>query len=95
MRRDTSLGNNEINVKMQQTHILELPKKLKVRFRFVPDGVDIVWSRKLHRKDIPNLQEFYVPWRNNILKNWAEYYGHKHLNFSDLPLIDLINRKPK
>lgn len=79
---------------MKQTHLLELPNALKVRFIMVDHGADIVWSRRLRKRDIPNLVKYYVPWRDDLLRAWANQ-RKKPLDFIDLPIAELVFRYPK
>lgn len=76
---------------MTQTFMLRLPNNLAVKFVLAGPGFEITWSRRLLKKDIQNLEEYYAPWRDNILKGWSIENG-KPVEFIDFPLIELMTR---
>ena len=76
---------------MNQTFFLILPNKLSVRFSLSDKGLEVSWSRGLLKKDIPDLEQYYTPWRDNILREWS-IRNDTRIDFIDFPMIELSLR---
>lgn len=77
---------------MNQTFILQMENNLSVRFSVHGESFEIQWSRGLKKKDLPHLEEYYVPWRDNIIMDWCIRNGRK-VDFVDYPMVELVGRK--